>query len=153
MRRSAGRRRSGPFPAARAAPRRPAPRQPAVHRGSTGESPSREMLSPFGGAVSRRAATCASHDERNDNGRLVRAAWSVLARSVGRPQVDACTKGGRLRGMRGLLVAIAALSHLLVVADAQAPTEKGRRGLSLAEIAKPWTGDLDGMQERRMIRV
>jgi len=36
---------------------------------------------------------------------------------------------------------------------AQAPTEKGRLGLSLADIVRPWTGDLDGMVERRMIRV
>jgi membrane-bound lytic murein transglycosylase MltF len=36
---------------------------------------------------------------------------------------------------------------------AQAPTEKGRLGLALSEITKPWTGDLDGMVERRMIRV
>jgi len=36
---------------------------------------------------------------------------------------------------------------------AQAPTEKGRLGLALTEIVKPWTGDLDGMVERRMIRV
>jgi hypothetical protein len=35
----------------------------------------------------------------------------------------------------------------------QAPTEKGRLGIPLAEIVKPWTGDLDGMVERRMIRV
>jgi hypothetical protein len=35
----------------------------------------------------------------------------------------------------------------------QAPTEKGRLGLSLTDIVKPWTGDLDGMVERRMIRV
>jgi len=37
--------------------------------------------------------------------------------------------------------------------DAQAPTEKGRLGLALADILKPWAGDLDGMTERRMIRV
>jgi len=36
---------------------------------------------------------------------------------------------------------------------AQAPTEKGRLGIALTEILKPWTGDLDGMVERRMIRV
>jgi membrane-bound lytic murein transglycosylase MltF len=36
---------------------------------------------------------------------------------------------------------------------AQAPTEKGRLGIALSEITKPWTGDLDGMAERRMIRV
>jgi membrane-bound lytic murein transglycosylase MltF len=31
--------------------------------------------------------------------------------------------------------------------------ERGRMGLALTEITKPWTGDLDGMVERRMIRV
>ena len=36
---------------------------------------------------------------------------------------------------------------------AQAPTEKGRTGLSLAEILKPWTGDYDGMVQRRLIRI
>ena len=36
---------------------------------------------------------------------------------------------------------------------AQAPTEKGRLGLALTEIMTPWTGDLDGMVERRMVRV
>ena len=36
---------------------------------------------------------------------------------------------------------------------AQAPTEKGRLGLALTEITKPWTGDLDGMVERRTVRV
>src|SRR5262245_32666385 len=35
----------------------------------------------------------------------------------------------------------------------QAPTEKGRLGLALTPITQPWTGDLDGMVERRMIRV
>jgi membrane-bound lytic murein transglycosylase MltF len=39
------------------------------------------------------------------------------------------------------------------VAAAQAPMEKGRLGLALSEVLKPWTGDLDGMVERRMIRV
>ena len=40
-----------------------------------------------------------------------------------------------------------------VVAFAQAPTEKGRLGLSLARITTPWTGDLEGMTERRLVRV
>ena len=39
------------------------------------------------------------------------------------------------------------------VAAAQTPMEKGRLGLALSEILTPWTGDLDGMVERRMIRV
>jgi len=35
----------------------------------------------------------------------------------------------------------------------QAPVEKGRLGIALTEVTRPWTGDLDGMVERRMIRV
>ena len=35
----------------------------------------------------------------------------------------------------------------------QAPTAKGRTGLELSPITTAWTGDLDGMVERRMIRV
>ena len=54
--------------------------------------------------------------------------------------------------MRAL--AAAATACLSVVSlIAQAPTEKGRLGLALTDILKPWTGDLDGMVERRMIRV
>ena len=44
-------------------------------------------------------------------------------------------------------------SCLAVAGAAQAPTEKGRLGLPLSEIMKPWTGDLNGMTERRLIRV
>ena len=55
--------------------------------------------------------------------------------------------------MRTLTVALIAASALSVVPAAQAPTEKGRIGLPLAEIVKPWTGDLNAMVERRMIRV
>ena len=36
---------------------------------------------------------------------------------------------------------------------AQAPTEKGRTGLAMTEITRPWAGDLDGMVTRRMVRV
>jgi membrane-bound lytic murein transglycosylase MltF len=50
------------------------------------------------------------------------------------------------------VVAVWVVSIAVVVAG-QSPSEKGRLGLSLAEIMKPWTGDLDGMVERRMIRV
>jgi membrane-bound lytic murein transglycosylase MltF len=42
---------------------------------------------------------------------------------------------------------------LAATLHAQAPTEKGRLGLALTEITKPWTGDLDGMIERRTVRV
>jgi membrane-bound lytic murein transglycosylase MltF len=48
---------------------------------------------------------------------------------------------------------IAFLGSLTVGVDAQAPTERGRTGLTLTEITAPWTGDLSGMVERRMIRV
>src|SRR6187397_1774966 len=51
------------------------------------------------------------------------------------------------------LTAILACVCLASAVEAQAPTEKGRLGLSLAELTKPWTGDLDGMVERRTIRV
>jgi membrane-bound lytic murein transglycosylase MltF len=52
------------------------------------------------------------------------------------------------------LLALIALAWLCTSAlDAQAPTEKGRLGMTLAEILTPWTGDLDGMVQRRMIRV
>jgi hypothetical protein len=33
----------------------------------------------------------------------------------------------------------------LGITSAQAPTEKGRLGLTLTQITAPWTGDLDGM--------
>jgi membrane-bound lytic murein transglycosylase MltF len=54
--------------------------------------------------------------------------------------------------MRKLTVVLLCVC-LTATLDAQAPTEKGRLGLSLTEITKPWTGDLDGMVERRTIRV
>jgi membrane-bound lytic murein transglycosylase MltF len=44
-------------------------------------------------------------------------------------------------------------SVLVVAAAAQAPMEKGRLGLALTEVMAPWTGDLDGMVERRMLRI
>jgi len=52
-----------------------------------------------------------------------------------------------------ILTAIVAWACLAATLDAQAPTEKGRLGLALTEITKPWTGDLDGMVERRTVRV
>ena len=48
---------------------------------------------------------------------------------------------------------IAALACLAASPSAQAPTEKGRLGLDLTRITSAWTGDLDGMIERRMVRV
>src|SRR5262245_42198399 len=38
-------------------------------------------------------------------------------------------------------------------ASAQAPTAKGRTGLALDPITKKWTGDYDGMAERRLVRI
>jgi membrane-bound lytic murein transglycosylase MltF len=54
--------------------------------------------------------------------------------------------------MKRLFTLLWALPCVTVV-SAQAPIEKGRTGIALSEIIKPWTGDLDGMVERRMIRV
>jgi ABC-type amino acid transport substrate-binding protein len=51
------------------------------------------------------------------------------------------------------LLAIGAAMLSMSAASAQAPTEKGRLGIALTEIIKPWTGDLSGMVERRMVRV
>jgi len=48
---------------------------------------------------------------------------------------------------------LAVLPGLTVVTNGQAPTEKGRLGLELTGITARWTGDLDGMVDRRMIRV
>ena len=55
--------------------------------------------------------------------------------------------------VRRLPGVVAAISCLGAIASAQAPTEKGRLGLTLSQITTPWTGDLDGMVERRMVRV
>ena len=46
-----------------------------------------------------------------------------------------------------------ALACATLGAGAQAPTQKGRTGLGLETVLAKWTGDLDGMQERRTIRV
>src|SRR5262245_25020354 len=53
---------------------------------------------------------------------------------------------------RWVRVAAVAVALPLTV-SAQAPTDKGRLGIPLSEITKPWTGDLDGMIGRRMIRI
>jgi membrane-bound lytic murein transglycosylase MltF len=42
---------------------------------------------------------------------------------------------------------------MTALAGAQSPQEKGRLGLSVNPITAPWIGDLDGMTERRLIRV
>ena len=49
-----------------------------------------------------------------------------------------------------LLAAFACVTEAL---SAQAPMDKGRLGIPLTEVMRPWTGDLDGMAERRMLRV
>jgi membrane-bound lytic murein transglycosylase MltF len=56
----------------------------------------------------------------------------------------------RIASLPGFL---AALTCLTGAVSAQAPTERGRLGIALDQITKPWTGDLDGMVERRMVRV
>ena len=48
---------------------------------------------------------------------------------------------------------VATLALLAVPARAQAPTAKGRTGLALDPLTTKWTGDFDGMVERRLIRV
>jgi len=55
--------------------------------------------------------------------------------------------------MRSRLAIVAALPCLTLAISAQAPMDKGRTGIPLSEIIKPWTGDLRGMVDRRMIRV
>jgi len=54
--------------------------------------------------------------------------------------------------LRNTTTAIVCWGFVSAVA-AQAPTDKGRLGLALTDVMRPWTGDLDGMVERRMIRV
>jgi membrane-bound lytic murein transglycosylase MltF len=56
-------------------------------------------------------------------------------------------------GRRWIRFVVVAAVTLPLVGSAQAPTDKGRLGIPLSEITKPWTGDLDGMVQRRMIRV
>src|SRR3954451_24375487 len=55
----------------------------------------------------------------------------------------------RLQHLAGAI----AMVCLVPTAYAQAPTEKGRTGLDLTALLAKWTGDLDGMQGRRVIRV
>jgi len=50
-------------------------------------------------------------------------------------------------------VAIAISLLVQVSAHGQAPTAKGRTGLALEPITTAWTGDFDGMSERRLVRV
>jgi membrane-bound lytic murein transglycosylase MltF len=50
-----------------------------------------------------------------------------------------------------LLIALVAGAGARI--EAQAPVQKGRTGLDLTALLGPWTGDLDGMQKRRTVRV
>jgi membrane-bound lytic murein transglycosylase MltF len=52
-----------------------------------------------------------------------------------------------------IAVGVAVTLLVSVPVRAQAPTAKGRTGLALDPITTRWTGDFDGMRERRMIRV
>ena len=60
-----------------------------------------------------------------------------------------------LKWNAGGALASAAVAALLsgIPLNAQAPTAKGRTGLALEPITNKWTGDFDGMAERRLIRV
>ena len=56
--------------------------------------------------------------------------------------------------MRRTLAVLVAVALLMPVqAWAQAPTAKGRTGLTLDPVTARWTGDLDGMIQRRLIRI
>jgi membrane-bound lytic murein transglycosylase MltF len=60
---------------------------------------------------------------------------------------------GMTRNPQALAIITLAALCVAASADAQAPTEKGRTGLDLTRVLARWTGDLDGMQQRRTIRV
>jgi hypothetical protein len=56
--------------------------------------------------------------------------------------------------IRRIIPAITLLTTAVAVPlPAQAPTERGHTGLSIDLITSKWTGDFDGMVERRIIRV
>ncbi len=55
--------------------------------------------------------------------------------------------------MRPPLVALILALSFTVAAQAQAPREKGHLGLPVERLTEQWTGDLDGMLERRTIRI
>jgi membrane-bound lytic murein transglycosylase MltF len=52
-----------------------------------------------------------------------------------------------------LLATLAVAVLLGATARAQSPREKGRLGLNVERLTDKWTGDLDGMMERRIIRI
>jgi membrane-bound lytic murein transglycosylase MltF len=55
--------------------------------------------------------------------------------------------------MRTVLVTVVMLWWFVTAVAGQSPVEQGRIGIPLTEVTSPWTGDLTGMIERRMIRV
>ena len=78
--------------------------------------------------------------------------WSQAAPVPGTPTTTprvSAASGWRFRAFATLAVC----SSLGAAPAAQAPIEKGRLGIALTEITTPWTGDLRGMAERRMVRV
>jgi membrane-bound lytic murein transglycosylase MltF len=58
-----------------------------------------------------------------------------------------------LRLYRWLGVGVAVALACGTLASAQSPTAKGRTGLGLETVLGKWTGDLDGMEERRSVRI
>src|SRR5215831_3166450 len=48
---------------------------------------------------------------------------------------------------------VCALAALPTPGEAQSPAQKGRTGIDASVLLGKWTGDLDGMKERRVIRV
>lgn len=58
-----------------------------------------------------------------------------------------------VRGSQRVFATALVSAGVVAATSAQAPMEKGRLGIALTDIMRPWTGDLGGMVERRMIRV
>jgi len=52
-----------------------------------------------------------------------------------------------------LCAAVGAILLVTAGARAQAPREQGRLGIPIDKLFEPWTGDLDGMMDRRLIRI
>ena len=48
---------------------------------------------------------------------------------------------------------VCALTGLSTSGEAQSPVQKNRTGVDASALLGKWTGDLDGMKERRIIRV
>src|SRR3954449_9154886 len=82
------------------------------------------------------------------NSLLLRSEYAYPFRSHSGIMAPGMTRHPRLP----VIIAFVALC-VAATAGAQAPTAKGRTGLDLTRILAKWTGDLDGMQQRRTIRV